>query len=81
MPVLARSQVSARQPVAHTVSSRASPPGWASASSSELPQQLSLEGGVSCSDREFGGRPSTLNERPPAVRTCRADCLTSPAII
>ena len=60
MPVLARSQARTRQPLAHAVSLRASPPGQASTSSSELPQQPSLEGNVSCSDRVFGGRPSTL---------------------
>ena len=51
---------------------------------SELPRQLSLDGGFNCSDRAFGGRPSTLavgNDRFPAVRTCRADCLTCSAII
>ena len=62
----------------------ASLPEWASVSSSELCQQPSLEGGVNCGDRTFGGRPSTLtveNERTPAVLTCRADCLTCPALI
>ena len=47
-------------------------------------KQSSLEGGsVNCSDRAFGGRPSTLaagKERPLAVCICRADCLTCPAL-
>ena len=53
MPVLARLQARARQLVVHTAFSKASTSGWAPASSSELPQQNSLEGGVSCSDRTF----------------------------
>ena len=68
----------------HAASHRASFPGWVSASSPKLPQQLFLEGGVHCSDRTFGGHPSTLavgNERLPALRICRADCLTCPALI
>ena len=84
MPVLTRSKARARQPLIHVVSCTASPHGWASVSSSELPQQPCLEGGISCSDRAFGGRPSTLaagNERSMAVLSCRADFLTSPALI
>ena len=75
MPVFPRSQASVGQSLAHAASSRAtpSPPGFLSASSSEIPQQPFLEGGVNCGDRAFGGRPSTLavgkkNERPTAVR-------------
>ena len=80
MPVLARSKARVRQPLAHAASSRASSLGWASASSSELSQQPSLEGGVSRSDRAFGGCLSTLavgSERPLAVHTCRADVAES----
>ena len=84
MPVLRRSQARPRQ------TQPAQPPPvlafskWASASSSELPQQHPLEGDVSCSDRAFGGRLYTLaveNERSPVVRTCRTDCLTCSALI
>ena len=84
MPVLTRSQARARQPLTHAVSSKAGAPGQASTSSSELPQQPSLEGSVSCSDRAFGGHPSTLavgNESSLAVCTCRANYLTCPALI
>ena len=82
--VLTRSQARFRQRLAHAVFFRASPSELAPASSLELPQQPSLEEGVNCSDREFGGCPSTLvvrNERFPAVRTCTADCLICPALI
>ena len=84
MSVLTRSQARPRQ------TQPAQPPPvlafskWASASSSELPQQHPLEGDVSCSDRAFGGRLYTLaveNERSPVVRTCRTDCLTCSALI
>ena len=63
-----------------------SPPrGFVSASSSEIPHQPFLEGGVNCVDRTFGGRPSTLavrikNESSTAVCTYRAHCLTWPAL-
>ena len=62
-----------------------SPPGLAplGGSSSELPQQLSMERGVNFNDRAFGSHPSTLTvgkEKPPAVRTCRADYLKCTAL-
>ena len=64
MPVLTRSQARTRSPLADATSSRPTPPppGWVSVSSSELPQQSSLERVIYCSDRAFGGRPSTLQE-------------------
>ena len=43
-----------------------------------------MEGGVSHSIGEGGGRSAMLlaagNERPPAIRKCRADCLSCPAL-
>ena len=84
MPVLARLQIRARQPLAVVTSSRASRPEWVSASSSELPQRPSLKGGVSCSDKAFVGCLSTLaleNERLTKGGTCRADCLSCLALI
>ena len=60
MSVLTRSKVRSRQPLATVASPRANPPGRASASSSELPQQSSNEGGVNCSNRIVGGCSSTL---------------------
>ena len=78
MPVIIRSQTRARSPVANVAFFRASVLGG-----SQLPQQTSSEGGFNCSDRSFGGHPSTLalmNERPPAVCTFRADYLTCPAL-
>ena len=60
---ITRSQTRPRQPLARAVSSGANPSWWASASSSELPQQPTLEGGVSYSARAFGGRPSTPAEQ------------------
>lgn len=59
-------------------------PKWGSSSSSELPQLPSLEGSANCSDSAFEGYLSSLtvgNERSPAVHTCRAHCLTCPALI
>ena len=84
MPIITRSKARARHSLTAVASSRANPPGQVSASPSELPQQPSLEGGVNLDDRAFGGRPSLLaagNERPLAVRICRADCLSCPALI
>ena len=74
MPIIIRSQTRARQPVANTAFFRTSSLGG-----SQLHQQHSLERGFNCSHRSFGGHPSTLalvNERPPAVCTFRANCLT-----
>lgn len=53
MPMLARSEAKDTQPLVHAGSYKANFPGWASALSSELPQQQYLEGGVSCSDKAF----------------------------
>ena len=75
MPRLKKSQARARRPLAH-----------------KAPLGLVLLGGPQphhlsqphCSDRAFGCRPSTLavgNERPLAVRSCRADCLANPSPI
>ena len=83
IPVLIRSQERARLPLARGASSGAIFSGWAWASSSELFEQPSLKGDINFSDRAFGGRRSILaveNEMPLAVRTCRADCLTYPAL-
>ena len=82
--MITRYKASCRQPLTAVASSRANPPGQVSASSSELPQQPSLEGGVNHDNRIFGGHPSLLaagNERPLASRSCRANCLTCPALI
>ena len=85
MPVLTRSKARSRHSLTAVASSRANPPGKASASTSEHPQQPSSEGGVNLRDRTFGGRPSMPlaagNERSLAARTCRADCLSCPALI
>ena len=80
MSVLTRFQAKVTQPKAHAGSSSTSP----RSSSSELSQQPSLEGGFLCSNGVFEDDPSTLsvgNERPLAVRTSRADCLTSLVLI
>ena len=49
-----------------------------------LPQQQpSSEGGIRSNHRTFGGRPLPLaagNEGPPAVRNCRADCMSCPVL-
>ena len=63
-------------------SPRANPPGSALATNQNIPQQLSHEGGVSISVQDPGGRLTTSlaagNERQPAVRKCRVDCLSYP---
>ena len=84
MSVLTRSQARVRKSLTYVASTRITPSGWVIASSSELLQQPSLEGGVLCSDRAFGARPFTMamkSERSLAVHTSRADCLTCPSLI
>ena len=92
MPVLAKLQSRVRQCLAAVASSRGSsislccsiPRGWASDSSSELPEQHSLKEGANFSDRAFGGCPSILamgDEALATVCTCRADCLSCLALI
>ena len=82
MPILSKFEVGSRQPLDPTASSRAGTPGRVSISPSERPQQPSQQGGVNRNIREVGGVPVSLlaagNERPPAVRKCRADCLSCP---
>ena len=60
MPLLTMSQARTKHSLSHVASSRAIPPGWVSASSSEFLQEPSLEGGVNCIDSAFGGRTSSL---------------------
>ena len=59
----------------------ADPPGSALAANQNIPQQPSLEGGVSSSTQDPGGCLITSvvagNERQPAVSKC-ADCLSCP---
>ena len=58
--------------------------GWVLASSSQLLERLSIEGGFSCSDTALEVRPSTLSvgiETLLAVRTCIANCLTSTTLM
>ena len=63
-------------------SPRANPPRSTSVLDSNLPQQPSLEGGVNTNTQELGGRLvnplAAGKERQPAVRKCRADCLSCP---
>ena len=63
-------------------SARANPPGSASASNQNIPQQHSHEGGFSSSTQDPGGcLTSSLaegNGRQPAVRNCRVDYLSCP---
>ena len=84
MPVITRNKARSRQPLAPVASPRASLPRRVSSSSSELPQKPSLQGGVNCSNRTSGSRPSTMavgNMRPTASHNCRADCWTCPTLI
>ena len=64
---ITRSQTRPRQPLARTVSSKANPSWWNTTSSSELPQQPTLEGGVSCSDRAFGARIKKMAQFQPRL--------------
>lgn len=84
MLILTRSEAKDWQPLAQAGSSRANLPGWPLASSSDLPQQSSLEVGVNYSDTAFESRPSNStvgNERPLAFCTWTTDCLDCPALI
>ena len=77
MIVLTRSKTGSKHSLAVAVSSWASSPGSTSASTSELLEQPSTEGGVDCGDRKYGVSLSTL---PPAVCICGTHYLSYPAL-
>ena len=83
--VITRSKARSGQPPDLVASPRANPPRSASVLDSNLPQQPSLEGGVDVNTQELGGRLvnplAAGKERQPAVRKCRADCLSCPDTI
>ena len=84
MPVLLRSQARARHPLAYAASSRVSPPKCTSVLSSELGLHSSLQGGINCGDRAFGGCLYTLavgNEGPLTVPICTPNFLNCLATI
>ena len=80
-----RSQARSGQPPDCAASSRAYPPGRVSSLSSGVSQQLFSERDVIASIQAVGGGLATPlaagNERPPAVRKCRSDCLTCPVLM
>ena len=81
--MITRSQARSRQTLDQAAFPRANPPGQVSQLPTLVSQQSSNEGGVRRSQRTVGGGTSTLaggNERPPATRTCRSDCLSCPAL-
>ena len=85
MPILSKFEAGSGQPPDPVASSRVGTPGRVSSSPSERPQQQpSEQGGVSRNIREVGGVPASSlaagNERPPAIRNCRADCKSCPDI-
>ena len=75
--VITRSKIKSRQT---RDSPRHNPPGPVSASNQNIPQQPFQEGGVSSSTQDPGGCLTTSlaagNERQPAVRKSRGDCLS-----
>ena len=83
--MLTRSQkASTRQTLELVASSGANPPRSVSACSSQLPQQSSVEGGVSNVQKEVVGRLTLLaagNERPGTSHKCRQGCMTCPQLI
>ena len=82
--VLTRSQVRSGQTPDQTASSRADTPGGPQSNTLSISQQSSTEGGVTGNNEAFGGSSLPVaagNERPPAGRKCRSDCLTCPDLI
>ena len=83
--VITRSKARSGQPPDLVASPRANPPRPASVLNLSIPQQPSNEGGVMDSIQENGGHLATPlavgNERQPAVRKCRSDCLSCPDIV
>ena len=82
--VLTRSQVRSEQTSDLTASSRVSSPGGPQSITFSISQQSSSGGGVTGNNVALGGSSLLVaagNERPPASRTCRSDCLTCPDLI
>ena len=77
--VTVRSKTKSRQTLA---SPWVNLPESVSASNQNIPQQPSHEGDVSSSTQDPGGHLTTSltarNDLQPAVRKCRADCLSCP---
>ena len=77
--VITRSKIRSRQT---RDSPRHNPPGPASASNQNIPQQPFQEGGVSSSTQDPGDRLTTSlaaeHERQPVVRKYRGDCFSCP---
>ena len=78
--VITRSKARSKQTLNRVASAWTNPPGPASASNLNIPQQPSEEGGVSSSTQDPGGHLTISlaagNERQPAVRKYLVDCLS-----
>ena len=79
--VITRTKARSKQTLDCVASAWTNPPGSASASNLNIPQQPSDEGGVSSSTQDPGGHLTTTslaagNKRQPAVRKYLVDCLS-----